>query len=76
MDNISFKLLGKAKINDQKSIVISKYVDGSYTIATQLDIMESGNQISLFLKGSMKIQDVDGLKVLRDCIDSVIAKES
>jgi hypothetical protein len=68
--------LSKAKVNDNKNLVISRCqkndADAGYTLAQQVEVDESGKKINVFLKGAVHIKDLDCLYNLRDAIIQAI----
>ena len=78
-NNSRFNELAKAKIQDDRNLVISEFKfdgkDKGFTIAQQLDVKNSnGKLMSIFLKESIHIDDIDGLYALRDALNLAIKK--
>lgn len=71
---IKYTEIAKAKISKARSIVISECSKGGITIAQQLDAVEDGEIVSVFLKGAFHIENVDSLIELRNAINYVIDK--
>lgn len=72
----SYKELAKAKVAENKNIVISKNESkGGYTIAQQLLVTDNNASIPIFLKGAIQINELEGLYELRDAINAAIQKE-
>ena len=68
--------LSKAKINDKRSLVISRNeTNGGFTIAQQVIVQEGKRNMTIFMKGATYIEDVDGLYNLRDALNEAIKKE-
>lgn len=72
--------LSKAKVQDSRNIVISRVEnkDGtSYTMAQQLEVMESKNRrTAVFMRGAVIVDGIEGLIALRDALNVAIQKES
>lgn len=72
--------LSKAKVQDSRNIVISRVEnkDGtSYTMAQQLEVMESNNRrTAVFMRGAIIVDGIEGLVALRDALNVAIQKES
>lgn len=66
-----FTELAKAKIRDNRNIVISKDNLGFVTIAQQLVVDEDGRKTAVFLKGAIEVE-IDKLEDLRDAIQIAI----
>lgn len=72
--------LSKTKVQDSRNIVISRVEnkDGtSYTMAQQLEVMESKNRrTAVFMRGAVIVDGIEGLIALRDALNVAIQKES
>lgn len=73
-NNIKYTPVAKARVNKNRSIVISECSRGGYTLAQQLDVVEDDNIIPVYLKGAFHVDSVDGLVELRDAVNLVISK--
>ena len=67
-----FVELAKAKIRDNRNIVISADNLGFVTIAQQIVINEEGRETAVFLKGAIEVER-KYLENLRDAIDDAIS---
>ena len=68
--------LSKAKIKDKRSLVVSRNeTNGGYTIAQQLVVEEGRRSTTIFMKGAIYVEDLDGLYNLRDALNEAIKKE-
>ena len=74
--DIKYEELSVAQIKDTRSLVISKYYKGGYTLAQRLTVDESGKKTHLYLKDSIQIDDVNGLCNLRDALNLALDKIS
>lgn len=72
-NNISYKELAKARIQDKRSVVISTCSKGGYTIAQQLEVKEGDFSTVVFLKGALHVDNIQGLANIRDAINTIIA---
>lgn len=66
--------ISSAKITDTKSIVISDYSRGGFTIAQRIDVTENNHTNRIYLKGAFQIDDLHGLYELRDACNLAIKK--
>jgi hypothetical protein len=71
----SFTELAKAKIQDTRNLVISKTSVGQYTIGQQIMVQEGRKKTTLFLKGAIHVNDLEGLYNLRDALNEAIQHE-
>lgn len=70
-----FKELSKAKIQDTRNLIVSKYINGTYTLGQQLVVQEGKKFTTVFLKGSIQIDNLEGLYNLRDALNEAIHQE-
>ena len=71
----SFQELSRAKIKDSRQLVISKVNNSdSFTIAQQVIISEDQRQMTMYLKGAIHVESIEGLYCLRDAINEAISK--
>lgn len=71
-----FKVLSKAKIKSQRSVVISKHLNhGGYTMAQQVDLQDGPRVVPVFIKGAFHIESLEGLYNLRDALNEAIRLE-
>ena len=68
-----FKELSKAKIKENKNLIISKVETGGFAIAQQIEFNEDGRRIGIFLKGAI-ITNEEGLIDIRDAINEALEK--
>lgn len=69
--------LAKAKIQETRSIIISKNdVNAGFTLAQQVTLMEGTRETLLFIKGAIHIDDIEGIYNLRDALNEVLNKET
>lgn len=77
---VEYTEISRAEVTKRRNVVISECSRGGYTIAQQITIEEGENMTSLFMKGAIHVDDVEGLKRLRDaltvCIDHVEAERA
>lgn len=73
---ISYRELAKGRISKSRSAVISACSAGGFTIAQQFEATENDKPITVFLKGAMHVDDLEGLITLRNAIDVAIAGET
>ena len=70
---IKYEELARAKVKDNRSLVLSSCSKGGYTIAQQLEIKEGNHNMNVFLKGAFHIDDINGLYNLRDALNVAIS---
>lgn len=77
---VEYTEISRAEVTKKRNVVVSECSRGGYTIAQQITVDEGENTTSLFMKGAIHVDDVDGLKRLRDaltvCIDHVEAENT
>lgn len=71
-----FTELANCTIGSKRAVVISKLDDGSYTVGQKVELNESGQSTSIFLKGAFHVTGVEGLQNLRDALTLAIAVEN
>lgn len=73
---VNFEELCRAKVSKIRNIVISKTSNGAFYIAQQLNVLDedTGKNINVFLKGALKLENIDALYALRDSINLAIEK--
>ena len=74
MANNKYEELARAKVQEKRNLVVSKFFKGGYTIAQQLEVQEEGHQMQVTLKGAFHIDTIDGLYNLRDALNVAIQK--
>lgn len=70
--DIKYNELSKARISDSRNVVISQCSKGGFTIAQQLEAKEGDKTTTVFMKGAIHIETLDGLYELRDAINLAI----
>ena len=70
---VTYSEVSRAAVTDTRNVVVSTCSRGGFTVAQQVKVTESKNDSYLFLKGAIHVDDVEGLKRMRDaltvCID-------
>lgn len=66
--------LARARIQENKNLVISSFQKGGYTIAQQIEFDEDGFKMNVPLKGAFHIKESEGLYNLRDALNVAIKK--
>lgn len=69
---ITYEEISRAKVMKNRNVVISQCSKGGYTVAQQVVVNEDGEETKLFMKGAIRVDDVDGLKALRDAFTVAI----
>ena len=70
-----FNELAKAKITDNRNLVISEREAGGLTLAQQLVVDEGKHRTFVFLQGAVNT-DLEGLIEVRDAINEALEKLS
>lgn len=66
--------LARAKVQPNRSLVISECSKNGFTIAQQLEVKEGNHVMNVFLKGALHIDDIQGLYNLRDALNVAIQR--
>lgn len=74
MNRDNYKEIAKGKIADARNIIISKYSDNSYTMAQTLEVEEAGKMTTVFMKGAIHINNLDGLYNVRNALNLAIER--
>lgn len=69
-----YEELARAQVQENRSLVISNFSKGGYTIAQQLKVQENNHTLNVSLKGALHIDDINGLYNLRDALNVAIDK--
>lgn len=74
---VQYDEISKAKIAENRNLVISSCSKGGYTLAQQLKVSdtETSSSVSVFLKGAIHIKDKEALINVRDAINVVLNTE-
>jgi hypothetical protein len=70
--DVRYNELSKARISDSRNVVISQCSKGGFTVAQQLEAKEGDKTTTVFMKGAIHIETLDGLYELRDAINLAI----
>ena len=74
MKEKEYEILSSSKVNENKSIVISKYKDKGFTMGQKFIVMDGGKKIEMFAKNPILFDDISGLIDLRDALNVAISK--
>lgn len=66
--------LSSAKVNDNKSIVISENEKGQFILAQRIDVKDGKKDYKMFLRNPVYINNFDGLCNLRDALILAVDK--
>jgi uncharacterized protein YabE (DUF348 family) len=73
---LKYRELSRAKISETKDVVISECLKNGerygYTVAQQVEIEDDGKKMNVFLKGAIRVNDLDYLYNLRDAVLNAI----
>ena len=64
--------LARARVQENKDLVISSFSKGGYTIVQQVEFDEDGYKMRVPLKGAFHIKESEGLYNLRDALNVAI----
>lgn len=73
MAKTEYSEVSRAKVSDSRSVVISVRSKGGFTVAQQLTVNEGGNELAVFLKGAIHVDNTSGLYNLRDALNAAIS---
>lgn len=68
----SYTELGRMQLEPTRSLVISQYSGGGFTMAQEITIPEGNRNTKMFLKGAIIFSDIDQLYHLRNTINLAI----
>lgn len=71
---ITYDEISRTQVGDNRNVVISKCSAGGFTIAQQIVVKENGADFGTFLKGAIRIKDIEALQNLQDAIAVAISK--
>lgn len=74
MSNVIYDELAKAQIQEKRSLIISAFSKGGFTIAQRLEVEENGHKTNVLLKGAFHIESINGLYNLRDALNVAIQR--
>ena len=74
--NNDFREVASAKIQDKRELVVSKRGKGGYTIAQRILVEEGKKTTTMYLKGAIHIDGIEGIESLRDALNLVIDDET
>ena len=74
MNKVSYDEVARVKMSNTRDVVISKCSKGGYTIAQKILIDKDEKPTSIFFFFSIKVNDIDGIKVIKETIDMAIKK--
>lgn len=72
--NTRYDELARAQVQPKRSLVISSFSKGGFTIAQQVEVEENGHKMNVSLKGAFHIESIDGLYNLRDALNVAIQR--
>jgi uncharacterized FlgJ-related protein len=75
MGDSQYVILSKAKIQETRNLIISKNsYDGGFTMAQQIVVNEGSRRTTLFVKGTIQVDNLSCLYELRDALNEAINK--
>lgn len=70
---MKYDQLGVSKITKNRNCVVSKCDNGGFTIAQQLEVVESSKPTKVFLKGAIFVDSFENFKKLAKMMNDVVA---
>lgn len=75
MSNGDFTEISSARIQETRDLVISKRNKGGYTLAQRILVEEGKKTTTMYLKGAIHVDNIDGIQNLRDALNVVLEQE-
>lgn len=72
MEKITYKEIACAKVNENKSLVISECSRGGYTLGQRLTVDDNGKKVDVFLKGAIHLDSIESLENVRNAFEKAI----
>lgn len=72
MAGLVYEEIGSVQISEKRNIVISQCSAGGFTLAQQMKIEDGNIKVNMFLKNAIRLDSLQNLKDLRDCISKAI----
>ena len=69
---ITYKEIACAKVNENKSLVISECSEGGYTLGQRMTVDDNGKKIEVFLKGAMHLDSLESLENIKNAFEKAI----
>ncbi len=76
MNKVEFTKISTAKIQEKRDMVISRCSKGGYTLAQRVFVKEGNNTTTVYMKGAIHVDSIDGIVNLRDALNVVIEEAS
>lgn len=70
---MKYDQLGVSRITKNRNCVVSKCDNGGFTIAQQLEVVESNKPTKVFLKGAIFVDSFENFKKLAKMMNDVVA---
>lgn len=70
---MKYDQLGVSKITKNRNCVVSKCDNGGFTIAQQLEVVESNKPTKVFLKGAIFVDSFENFKKLAKMMNDVVS---
>lgn len=70
---MKYDQLGVSRITKNRNCVVSKCDNGGFTIAQQLEVVESSKPTKVFLKGAIFVDSFENFKKLAKMMNDVVA---
>lgn len=75
MAEVAYTEIAKCKVSKNRNVVVSSCSKGGYTIAQQIQVVEDGKIVSLFLKGAIMVKDVSALSDFAHMLLEAVERE-
>lgn len=73
-NKVSYEEVARVKMTESRDVVISKCSRGGYTIAQKVIIDNDEKPVSIFLKGAIKVNDIESLISIKEMLEMSIDK--
>ena len=74
MNKVSYEEVARVKMSDTRDVILSKCSKGGCTIAQKIMIDGDEKPVSIFLKGAIKVNDIESLTNIKEMIEMSIEK--
>lgn len=73
-NKVSYEEVARVKMTGSRDVVLSKCSKGGYTIAQKVLIDNDEKPVSIFLKGAIKVNDIESLISIKEMLEMSIDK--
>lgn len=76
MNNIDFRKISSAKIQEKRDLVISECSKGGYTIAQRVLVKEGNSTTTVYMKNAIHVDGIEGIENLRNALNVVLSEKN